>query len=1101
MQKSKKFVIGFVAVIVFIAMVTAGIVLSYTIPNKSQNETANAIVGSGLGWANSDTSSGIYYIRTSSDFSSFRTEVNTNGNKFAGCTVYLTASITINSYVPVGIDTTNYFSGTFDGQGFTLNISHTSNSSYVYWGIFGYSKGCTIKNVKCTSLSMTYSYNSSTTASRYFGYVLGYGQGNFTIQNCEAVVNRIYSSRTQYGSMHIGGLVGYISGTVNMTGNKVTTTYSSGNGDSIYAYSYSRLTTSMATAGGIAGYLNITGKSYFEDNTVNVNTGSIYAYGSYHSSSDKCGGGSGSQIGMLYASNSTYIELKNLNTQLNYQIKCSMPSGSYALTNGYGGMVGYLKNAKLTNSTITINASGATPGGCLVGNTEGTCTISNNKVSINTTSQSLSSGVVNSTSGTTNIYDNQVSINTENAITSSFNGIVGTTSGTTKIYGCTVNFNATKSVASTSTNINVCGIVGTNKGVLDISKCFVGVNAINAIYDTCYNPSSSFYGILGYVGGSSSDEGVDMTTTISKCVLSVTKINGVYIYRGTIAGISGNINTDTGYGDASLKISGCYVGGGGSMNIYSSYSSNKSYIAGIAYESSTSIFIDNCMCSLTLTTYVTSYNYAYGIGNTSLISNCIFTGTITSYNVEPVGVYATNCVAYCKYTHTVSKVQADGSTANVQETVTLHDVTATELSDRNYLGTLGFDLNLWRGVENGGMSLIIGILTDYDNRLSLTKFEYNFEEQIINLSFKTNGYQINLTNGQENVSLATSNSGTIGFADYTAQVVDGYVNITLNNCIMADYSFYVVNNVTTTNPNVSIFKTNYTGQEQGFTYEISAIYAGGYYPKISINSSPFVEISDKDKNEEVLGGCYYSCQFAMGVFNLQVSGIGASNIVLDAYAHTKDEVTDNKITTSVTSGTADVKVTYNENNGAEMLVTPGLGFYVYALVFGDCNVPIEYYQAQIMNAGSAKQIVYYAKESTNIFYVTFDGIYADMDVEVVLTTSAPTLKNPPSTSGGGVSVSGTVVSATVGGEARIVGNQIENGEETDKVTFVAVAYSGYRFAGWAYANDLETIINVNPTAQFTKTEVNGKILKAIFVSNGNDLSGTNSETNNSDSIL
>ena len=110
MQKSKKFVIGFVAVIVFIAMVTAGIVLSYTIPNKSQNETANAIVGSGLGWANSDTSSGIYYIRTSSDFSSFRKEVNTNGNKFAGCTVYLTASITISGYVPVGIDTTNYFS-------------------------------------------------------------------------------------------------------------------------------------------------------------------------------------------------------------------------------------------------------------------------------------------------------------------------------------------------------------------------------------------------------------------------------------------------------------------------------------------------------------------------------------------------------------------------------------------------------------------------------------------------------------------------------------------------------------------------------------------------------------------------------------------------------------------------------------------------------------------------------------------------------------------------------------------------------------------------------------------------------------------------------
>ena len=117
-----------------------------------------------------------------------------------------------------------------------------------------------------------------------------------------------------------------------------------------------------------------------------------------------------------------------------------------------------------------------------------------------------------------------------------------------------------------------------------------------------------------------------------------------------------------------------------------------------------------------------------------------------------------------------------------------------------------------------------------------------------------------------------------------------------------------------------------------------------------------------------------------------------------------------------------------------------------------------------------------------------------MHIEFNITTVRPEYDVPP-TSGGGVGISGsTVVTAGLGGEARIVG--MDNTAETgDTVSLMAVAYSGYRFVGWVDATDESTILSTSASETFDKADVSGMVLKALFVSTSQSNSA-NSTTDN-----
>ena len=103
-----------------------------------------------------------------------------------------------NQWAPIGnydIDDDLQFSGTFDGGGYLINGLYINNNSAnrLYYGLFGYVVGGTIKNL---------GVNGSVTGNQYIGGIVGSGK-NCTIENC-------YNIGEIKGIEKIGGICGNI---------------------------------------------------------------------------------------------------------------------------------------------------------------------------------------------------------------------------------------------------------------------------------------------------------------------------------------------------------------------------------------------------------------------------------------------------------------------------------------------------------------------------------------------------------------------------------------------------------------------------------------------------------------------------------------------------------------------------------------------------------------------------------------------------------------------------------------------------------------------------------------------------------------------------
>ena len=148
------------------------------------------------------------------EFIQFKVNVN-NGTNYLGTTVFLDSDLSLagKSFEPIGNES-NYFRGTFDGQGRVINnLIMTSSSQYV--GLFGYSKGLTIKNVILdSSCSITSSISDSSSA--YIGGIIGICQaenGPCTIENSVNMGSVTFSGDTTKNSDYLffGGIAGYLS--------------------------------------------------------------------------------------------------------------------------------------------------------------------------------------------------------------------------------------------------------------------------------------------------------------------------------------------------------------------------------------------------------------------------------------------------------------------------------------------------------------------------------------------------------------------------------------------------------------------------------------------------------------------------------------------------------------------------------------------------------------------------------------------------------------------------------------------------------------------------------------------------------------------------
>ena len=145
--------------------------------------------------ATGDPATSTTYISNEAEWNAFAEKVNDGTSTFAGQTVKLTANISVSQKVGTvtGSTQVNPFSGTFDGNGYTITATITDNSNGGT-ALFCYINNATIKNL---TLAGTITGNMHTAA------LVGFSKGvDNKIQNCTVTAN-------VSGGSHIGGIVGH----------------------------------------------------------------------------------------------------------------------------------------------------------------------------------------------------------------------------------------------------------------------------------------------------------------------------------------------------------------------------------------------------------------------------------------------------------------------------------------------------------------------------------------------------------------------------------------------------------------------------------------------------------------------------------------------------------------------------------------------------------------------------------------------------------------------------------------------------------------------------------------------------------------------------
>ena len=160
----------------------------------------------------------------------FRDMVNA-GNNFAGKTVKLGANIDMNNatWTPIGKGN-NVFSGTFDGQGYTISNLSIGNGNEM--GLFGKVNGATIKNLTINNAKVLTQGASigvvvgsgiglklenvkvtglvQVTGNNYVGGIVGYAYGKYTNCSVDAADGSYVQGNAPGYTCYVGGLSGWI---------------------------------------------------------------------------------------------------------------------------------------------------------------------------------------------------------------------------------------------------------------------------------------------------------------------------------------------------------------------------------------------------------------------------------------------------------------------------------------------------------------------------------------------------------------------------------------------------------------------------------------------------------------------------------------------------------------------------------------------------------------------------------------------------------------------------------------------------------------------------------------------------------------------------
>ena len=292
-----------------------------------------------------------------------------NNVSLLGGSYTLNADIDLSEYgdwTPIGTED-HPFTGSFDGDGHTVNGLTITNSSSSFQGLFGYTIGATIRDVY---LSNVYIVGSSRTGA-LVGYCYSFSNHNSLINGCSA--DGIIEATSGEGIA--GGLIGLCEVKSNNPGNlsllnnftkctvmginasggligKISSLWASGGNNSVESFTISN----NHSEGSVSGHNNtggLIGSISFIYTHINISNS--YATGNVNGSVDNTGGLIGSISKKNYSGQSTVSYCYSL--------------GDIIGTNNTGGLIGYFTGQQniLSNSFSTGKVQGGSYAGGLIG--------------------------------------------------------------------------------------------------------------------------------------------------------------------------------------------------------------------------------------------------------------------------------------------------------------------------------------------------------------------------------------------------------------------------------------------------------------------------------------------------------------------------------------------------------------------------------------------------------------------------------------------------------------------------------------------------------------------------------------------------------------
>ena len=227
-------------------------------------------------------SGGVYQITTAAELKWFAATVNSGKSLISAI---LLKDIMVDSWTPIGTQD-NAFTGTLDGNGFTVTINTMANNNADYAGLVGYlGQSGKITNIKVAG---------KVTGKSNVGGVVGY---------CDGKLENVINAATVTGTSNVGGVIGYYSAKT------LYTSYNLGNtGD---------VTGSTTNAGGVIG----------------TNDSSLTLYNSYSTTKQLCG------IHNKGGYQNCFDTFGNSSLKVQYKDQAAFQNGevAYLLRNGKSG--------------------------------------------------------------------------------------------------------------------------------------------------------------------------------------------------------------------------------------------------------------------------------------------------------------------------------------------------------------------------------------------------------------------------------------------------------------------------------------------------------------------------------------------------------------------------------------------------------------------------------------------------------------------------------------------------------------------------------------------------------------------------------------------